>query len=387
MDFIQQSPVKMIFGENQLGKVIEETKKYGKRVLLVMGGESFRKNGYYDTLASALSEADMEIFELSRIKAPMLSKVREGITFCRKNKIDVILGIGGGTCMDVAKTIAFGVAQEEDIWDYLSGKFDGIGCDHLPVGTIVTFPSSGSDIDGATQITSDETGEQMGLNSIFPNFAWLNPSYMMSIDADHLVRGQITAFVQLSIGYLGLERSDVSENVAIAIMKSILRNLKKSINEPTNKEARANLMLASALTVSGVTTMGKDGDWVMYPMQAVMQNACKVPYTVSLAVLFPYWLKVVYSGQDIFKEYFVKVFGLDINGKNDKEILYEGISKILEMYRSFNYPTTFTEVSNSIDEKTMKEMIDMLGPMPSIYTEFTTEKMKSMMLNSINGNI
>lgn len=293
LDFIHQSPVKIIFGESNLPAVMEETRRYGKCVLLVLGGESFRKNGYYEVLTTALNNANMEIFEMSGIKTPILSKVREGIALCLEKKIDVILGIGGGTCMDMAKAIAFGVPRKEDIWGYFTGEFHGNGLSHLPVGTIVTFPSSGSELDPDVQITNDETGKPMGLDCIYPDFAWLNPAFMMSIDTENLVKGQITAFVQLSLGYLGVERSEVSERVSLALMKSILDNLRKSIESPLNKESRANLMLASALTVSGVSTYGKDGDWAIYPLQSVMQSVCQVPYTISLAVLFPYWLDMV----------------------------------------------------------------------------------------------
>jgi hypothetical protein len=385
LDFIHQSPVKIIFGESNLFAVVEETRRFGERVLLVLGGESFRKNGHYEKLTTALLNADMEIYEMSGIRTPILSKVREGIALCREKEIDVILGIGGGTCMDMAKAIAFGVFREEDVWGYFTGEFQGEGLSHLPVGTIVTFPSSGSELDPDAQITNDETGESMGLDCIFPDFAWLNPSFMMSISNENLVKGQITAFVQLSIGYLGLERSEVPERVSVALIKSILSNLRKSVEEPLNQEPRANLMLASALTVSGMPTFGKDGEWAIYPLQAVMQNICQVPYTISLAVLFPYWLDMVYGGQEIFKDYFVNVFDMEIAGKTDEQILHDGIKQILELYRSFGYPVNFKECSNRIDEGRLKEMIEMIGPISSIYTELTTEKIESMMIRSIKG--
>ena len=385
LDFIHESPVKIIFGENNLPAVVDETRRYGKRVLLVLGGESFRKNGYYETLTIALKNAYMEIFEMSGIRTPVLSKVREGIALCREKEIDVILGIGGGTCMDVAKAIAFGVPRKEDVWGYFTGEFQGKGLSHLPVGTIVTFPSSGSELDPDAQITNDETGEPLGLDCISPDFAWLNPSFMMSVDTENLVKGQITAFVQLSLGYLGVERSEVPERVSMALIKSILSNLQKSVEEPLSQEPRANLMLATALTVSGIPTFGKDGEWVIYPLQAVMQSVCHVPYTISLAVLFPYWLEGVYDGQEIFKDYFANVFELVIAGKTDEQILHDGIEKIFELYRSFGYPVNFKECSKHIEEEKLKEMIEMIGPLPSIFTELTTEKVETMMIHSIKG--
>lgn len=285
----------------------------------------------------------------------------------------------------MAKAIAFGVPRKEDVWGYFTGEFQGNGLSHLPVGTIVTYPSSGSELDPDAQITNDVTSEPMGIDCITPDFAWINPSFMMSIDTDNLVKGQLTAFAQLSLGYLGLERSEVSERVSVVLIKTILDNLRKSIEEPQNQEPRANLMLASALTVSGVPTFGKDGDWAIYPLQSVMQKACQVPYTISLAVLFPYWLDMVYGGQEIFKDYFNNIFDMDIARKTNEQILHDGIEEILELYRSFGYPVNFQECSNHIEKDKIKEMIKMLGPMPSIYTELTTEKIETMMLHSIKG--
>ena len=385
IDFIHSFPGKLLFGESLLSDVIKEIRQYGSRVLLIMGGESFRKNGYFDILTNSLSAADIEIFEMSGIRKPMLSKVHEGIALCREKKIDVILGIGGGTCMDVAKTIAFGVMQKEDIRSYLTGEFSGEGLPHLPVGTIPTFPSSGSDLNSSTQITCDKTGQQAGLNCVFPDFAWLNPAFMMSIDEKNLIQGQITSFVQLAMGYTGLERSEISENVSVTMMKAILSNLRKSIDERANQTVRADLMLTNALTVTGITTFGKSGDWVMYPLQSVMQTVCNVPYVISLAVLFPYWIRAVYSGQEVFKDFFVNVFDLDIIGKDDKQILEVGIQKIFEIYRSFNYPVNFKEASDNISIPLLKTEIEKFGPVESVYMKFSTEEIETMMLNSING--
>lgn len=384
-DFIYQSPVKMLFGEDQLNNVVEETKRYGKKVLLVFGGNSFRKNGHHKHLVTALEEADMEIYEMDGVKSPLLSKVREGIDFCKENDIEVILGIGGGTCMDVAKTIAFGVKQSEDILKYLTGEVSGEGLTCLPVGTIVTYPSSGSDLDAATQITDDETGEQMGLDCVYPSFAWLNPEFMMSLDNQSLVRGQITSFVHLSLAYLGLERSQVSEDIAVTMMKSIIKNLHNSIHDSEDKASRANLMLLSSLAINGITSMGKIGDWSMYPMQGIMQSACKVPYTISIGVFFPYWLKNVSGNHDIFKNYFENVFDITCDDKENNTIIEEGINKIFDLYREFEYPTCFSEASTSIDEKFIKSCTEMLASMPSIYTDWTSEKVERMLFEAIQG--
>lgn len=178
MEFTYYNPVKLFHGAEKLAEVAEEVRGFGDKVLLITGGESFHKNGYFDQLAKALEEKNVKVYEISGNRKPMLSIVRKGMELVKAENISSILGIGGGVCMDLAKTISFGVKQEIDIWDILSYAKQPDTMEHLPVGTIVTFPSSGSDMNGSTQITNDETGENAGLSDVFPNFSCMTAFHM-----------------------------------------------------------------------------------------------------------------------------------------------------------------------------------------------------------------
>ena len=324
--------------------------------------------------------------ELRGNRVPSLNVVRKGITLCREKQIGCVLGIGGGCCMDIAKTIAFGVKQNRDIWEYLTYQAEPDTMEHLPVGTIPTFPSSGSDMNGSTQITNDETSEQAGLSGVYPNFTWLNPTYIAKLPVELLIQGQITSFVQVSIAYLGLERSGVAETMALALMNSIRTNLRKLVKEPENQTVRAELMITSALNVSGLTSLGKNGDWSLYPLEGIIQNYYGVGYKQAITVLFPYWLKQCYGGQQVFKDYFAQMFGVDCNGKSDSEVLADGLNAIFAFYREFRFPTCFSEIKDcakNIDA--LHSAIALVGEQPSIYTTFTTEKTEKMLLESITG--
>lgn len=382
MEFTYYNPVKIFHGENKLKEVTAEIKSYGSKVLLITGGESFKKSGYYDKLAKALKENDITIYEISGNRIPSLNKVREGIALVKKEKIDSVIGIGGGTCMDIAKTIAFGVKQNNDIWEYLTYQKEPETIEHLPVGTIVTIPSSGSDMNGSTQITNDETLEQAGLSKIYPNFSWQNPEYMRSISNELLIDAQLTSFVQLSLGYIGLGKSDIAEGVSLTLMNSILENLDRSLLDSTDIEARSNLML----TVNGLTSLGKQGDWCLYPINAVIQNYCKVTYKQSIMVIFPYWIKLIYNGQPTIKDYFHKMFGVDILNQTDEMILYEGLEAIFDLYRKYGLAICFSEIKEFKEDKVgLHEMVLELGEMQSIYTVLTTEKIESMITEAIYG--
>jgi len=304
----------------------------------------------------------------------------------KAENISSILGIGGGVCMDLAKTIAFGVKQTTDIWDILSYAKSLDTMEHLPVGTIVTFPSSGSDMNGSTQITNDETGENVGLAEVYPNFSWQNPEYMLSIENEALISAQMTAYVQLALGYIGLGKSDIAENTSLALMNTLLDNLDKAIADSNDVDARSTLMTISALTVNGLTTLGKAGDWVLYPLNTIVMDYCNVAYKPCITVIFPYWIKMIYDGQEEINSYFNKAFDVVIEGREKKDILKDGLKAIFKLYRKYNLPINYSEIHEvKENSEALQESLEMLAGMQSIYTELTTEKVMQMINEAIHG--
>ena len=386
MEFTYYNPVKLFHGATKIGEVAEEVKSFGDKVLLITGGESFHKNGYFDKLKTELEEKNVQIYEISGNRKPLLSTVRKGMELVKAENISSILGIGGGVCMDLAKTIAFGVKQTTDIWDILSCAKSLDTMEHLPVGTIVTFPSSGSDMNGSTQITNDETGENVGLAEVYPNFSWQNPEYMLSIENEALISAQMTAYVQLALGYIGLGKSDIAENTSLALMNTLLDNLDKAIADSNDVDARSTLMTISALTVNGLTTLGKAGDWVLYPLNTIVMDYCNVAYKPCITVIFPYWIKMIYDGQEEINSYFNKAFDVVIEGREKKDILKDGLKAIFKLYRKYNLPINYSEIHEvKENSEALQESLEMLAGMQSIYTELTTEKVMQMINEAIHG--
>ena len=386
MEFTYYNPVKLFHGATKIGEVAEEVKSFGDKVLLITGGESFHKNGYFDKLKTELEEKNVQIYEISGNRKPLLSTVRKGMELVKAENISSILGIGGGVCMDLAKTIAFGVKQTTDIWDILSYAKSLDTMEHLPVVTIVTFPSSGSDMNGSTQITNDETGENVGLAEVYPNFSWQNPEYMLSIENEALISAQMTAYVQLALGYIGLGKSDIAENTSLALMNTLLDNLDKAIADSNDVDARSTLMTISALTVNGLTTLGKAGDWVLYPLNTIVMDYCNVAYKPCITVIFPYWIKMIYDGQEEINSYFNKAFDVVIEGREKKDILKDGLKAIFKLYRKYNLPINYSEIHEvKENSEALQESLEMLAGMQSIYTELTTEKVMQMINEAIHG--
>ena len=386
MEFTYYNPVKLFHGATKIGEVAEEVKSFGDKVLLITGGESFHKNGYFDKLKTELEEKNVQIYEISGNRKPLLSTVRKGMELVKAENISSILGIGGGVCMDLAKTISLGVKQTTDIWDILSYSKSLDTMEHLPVGTIVTFPSSGSDMNGSTQITNDETGENVGLAEVYPNFSWQNPEYMLSIENEALISAQMTAYVQLALGYIGLGKSDIAENTSLALMNTLLDNLDKAIADSNDVDARSTLMTISALTVNGLTTLGKAGDWVLYPLNTIVMDYCNVAYKPCITVIFPYWIKMIYDGQEEINSYFNKAFDVVIEGREKKDILKDGLKAIFKLYRKYNLPINYSEIHEvKENSEALQESLEMLAGMQSIYTELTTEKVMQMINEAIHG--
>lgn len=386
MEFTYYNPVKLYHGANQLAAVAKQVREYGKKTLLITGSASFHQNGYYDELAHAFHMEGIVIFELAGNRKPLLSTVRAGMSLVESKQIDSVIGIGGGVCMDLAKTIAFGVTQKADIWDLLSGSAQPDAGEHIPGGTIVTFPSSGSDMNGSTQITNDATGESAGLSGVFPNFSWQNPEYLMSIETDALISSQFASFVELSLGYIGQGTSNIAEAISATLMKTILENLERALKEPDDWDSRETLMIANSLAVNGLTTMGKTLDWILYPLNAAIMEYMGIAYRPCITTLFPYWIKLIYDGQPEIKRYFHEVFAVPIDDRNDDEILSEGLGAIFDLYQRYGIAIRLCDIRPITEDPTrLQRLLRPLSGMQSISKELSQELIRAMVSEAING--
>ena len=258
-DFIYDSDVRIFYGAGQLENVVQEIKKLGDKLLIVPTG-SFLASKHYAKLEQALTNAGLEITCMNTVKQLFLSKVNEGIKLCTENKVNVVLGIGGGVSMDLAKVIAFGVLNTDVLMEkFLTYEVSIEGLSMLPVVTISTNPMSGSETNADVQITLDESCLQVGCGVGKAVFTWLNPNYITSLPAHILAHGQMTTFVQLSINYLNLARSPFTEHYAEVSMTNILECLRRSLADKNGTDALGTLLLNSTLSLSGINDLGREG--------------------------------------------------------------------------------------------------------------------------------
>lgn len=390
-DFIYEGIVPIIYGADQIKTVTERIAKLGKNVLIV-SGTSFASGGNLNILRSELEYAGITTVCLENITEPLLSKVKEGISVCIKNKVDVVIGIGGGVCMDLAKAIAFGTKNTENpLEKYLTYEISTEGLSHLPVVTIPTNPMSGSETNSDVQITLDEDGLQVGCPLAYAEFTWLNPEYVMTLPTNILAYGQMTAFVQLSCNYLNLTRSIIAERFAEASMKTIISSLRESIADPSNQNAKGTLMIISALSISGINDLGREIEFVPYPLQSFAQRYLGLKYPQAMTGIFPYWMKAIYrasENKEIFYKYFEEVLNISIAGKTEEEIIHEALNALLAIYKEFGIASCYGELVN--DPKNRKELvkiIDSFGPMHCNIMTVDSESLADIIEDAISGNI
>lgn len=390
-DFIYDGGVRIIYGADQIALVSEEIAKLGKRALIVPTG-SFVAGGHYAAFQESLSTAGVQCFCLAAGKQPLLSRVNDGIDLCVREKIQVVVGIGGGVSMDLAKAIAFGALHTDTPMEkYLTYEASTEGLFGLPVVTVPTNPMSGSETNADVQITLDESGMQVGCNVGKAAFTWLNPDYMMSLPKKVLTYGQMTAFVQLSINYLNLTRSVLAEHYAEGSMKTILECLRRCLADAEDKEARGTLLLNSALSLSGINDFGREPEFIPYPLQSFAQRYLGLDYPQALNGLFPYWMKEIYhesNDKSIFYRYFKEILGVSTAGKEDEELLQEALQALKKLYQEFGIAFTYGEIADDPKEhEKLVEMIASFGPMPCKIMPVTAEKLAGMIEDAIAGRL
>jgi alcohol dehydrogenase len=284
-NFIFCNPTKIIFGKGEEARIGEEVKKYSNKILLHYGSSSIKKYGLYDKLIKSLKEKKIEIIELSGVQPnPRLGLVYNGIEICRKNNIDFILAVGGGSVIDSAKAIAAGVKYEGDVWDFY--KPDGKRArDILPVGVVLTIPAAGSESSGGSVILKEE-----GLlkryyvdNKLRPKFAILNPEITFTLPKDQ------TAFGISDILAHGMERYftniknvDFTDRLLEGTFKSLTRNAYTVIESPRDYGARAEIMWIGAIVHNDLLGTGRIGDWASHDIEHELSGIYDIAHGAGL---------------------------------------------------------------------------------------------------------
>lgn len=352
------SPTKMYFGKNAETNLSDALKEY-KKVLVVYGTGSIKKNGIYDKVIEELKKSKIEYFELSGVRAnPCISKVIEGIEVARKEHVDIVLAIGGGSVIDSAKSICVGYYYDGNPFDFNLHKVDPIKA--LPLGVVLTLSASGSELSDSCVVMDDDTLIKKGFNSdiVRPTFAIMNPEFTYSVNK-HQTGCGIVDIISHSLEryFTKSKNNDVCDILALAVIKETIRAGKVVIYNPNDYNARADLMLLGSLSHNGLTSLGKTKQMPIHQMEhALSAYDIGIAHGAGLSVLIPLWMGASYK-EDLakFAKFGKEIFGLS---GSEEECAKQGINMLKDFFVSIGMPVTLKEID--LEEKDIVKVVDMM---------------------------
>jgi hypothetical protein len=362
-NFVFYNPTKLVFGKNTVEKIGEYLKKDNvKKVLLLAGGGSIKKNGVYEKVVRSLVENGVEKIEVWGVRPnPVLSKVKEAISVAKNENVDAILAVGGGSVIDSAKAVAAGVRYEGDVWDFYSGKAKVK--EAMPLYAILTLSATGTEMNGNSVVTNEETLEKFSFSSIhvYPKVSVVDPEVQYALPQNQLVNGAVDAISHVMEYYFDGEEVSLTDRIDEGIIKTIMQTTEVLLDDPKNYDARANFALSTTLALNGVSGLGhKGGDWSSHAIEhALSALNPDVAHGAGLAVVFPAWMKYVCNqAPERFVQFGENIFGL----KNCKP--EEAINALSDWYKKIGAPTTLKELGfKEEDIEKLTEIASKMAPM------------------------
>lgn len=358
--FIYSYPTKVYFGEKAAEKALpEELKKTGKTVMVAYGGGSVKKNGVYEEICGYLRDAGKEIVDFSGIMPnPTYKKVQEGAALAREKGVDFILAVGGGSVIDCCKIVAVQAVTEKDIWE-MEFKDHVYPADFLPMGAVVTASGTGAEMNNGAVITNEDTREKAGVLGAYASFAVLDPAYTMSLPAKQVISGAFDTLSHSMETYLGSPRDlTLSDEIAEAVMRNVIRNIRVLLKDMNDWEARSELMWASAMAENGILKIGKVTDFQAHQIEHQLGAYTDCNHGQGLAVIHPVLYRHIYKdGVKQFARMAQKVWEISPQGKSQEELAEAGIEALADFVREIGMPRTFTEMGIT-DKSVLKKVAD-----------------------------
>ena len=375
-DFSFFSPTKFIFGKGVTDKVGDHLADYGfKRVLVVYGKGSVVSNGTLKRVTDSLHSAGIEFVEHGGVRPnPEITSVRAGLEKAREFEIDLVLAIGGGSVIDCAKSIGVSYDYKGDPWDFSSKKAPITHS--LPVACVLTIPAAGSEASDSCVISNDELGLKSGMNSdiIRPKFAFMDPELTFTLPTYQTVAGITDMIAHICERFFsGVGPVPVTDNIAVGLIRAIMAEAPIVLEDPTNYDARANIMWSSTLAHNGIAGIGRGiggrvGDWSSHGLEHELSALdTTITHGAGLAVIMPAWMRYVCEA-DVgrFVLFAHELFGIDPADESEQAYLdaaYAGIDALQEFFVSLGMPETLDDFGLSKDdiEKMIPTLIENKG--------------------------
>ena len=353
-NFTYCNPTKIYFGKGALDSLKAELPKYGKNVLLVYGGGSIKKNGVYEKVTAILRECGKTVAEDAGVMPnPTVDKLHEGIERAKAAKADFILAVGGGSVCDYAKALSVSINCEEDPWDKYFIRFEEPSCELVPVGCVLTMVGTGSEMNGGSVITNREQKLKIGHvfgEEVFPKFSVLDPEFTFTLPKYQMVAGFYDIMSHILEQYFSGTDDNTSDYVMEGLLRSLIHSALIAVDDPTNYEARSNIMWTATWALNTFVAKGKDTDWEVHMLGQAVGAITNATHGMTLAaVSMPYYKHILPYGLAKFKRYAVNVWGISAAGKTDEQVACEGLAAMEAWMRKLGLVMDLTSLGVTED--------------------------------------
>lgn len=358
-NFIYENKTKVYFGKGGVKEYLGcALKHYGSNVMLAYGDGSVKKNGVYDEVMEILKAAGKNVTEFSGIMPnPTYAKVQEGARLVGENSVDFILAVGGGSVIDCCKIVSAQAKLDEDIWELETVK-RGFPAEFIPMGAIVTASGTGSEMNAGAVITNEDKKIKCGLFGAQADFAFLDPTYTMSVPFKQVISGAFDTLSHAMETYFGKpDESNLSDDFSEAVMRSVIKNMRILLKDHDDYEARSELMWASSMAENGILKIGKITDFQAHQIEHQLGAYTDCNHGQGLAVIHPVLYRHIYKdGVSRFARFAENVWKIAGNGTAEETAL-AGIKALANFIKEVGLPTTFTEmgIPNDTDFKAIAD--------------------------------
>ncbi len=370
-NFAYCNPTKLYFGDESLNYLKEELPKYGKKVVLIYGGGSIKKNGIYDEVAKLLIDSGKDVAEISGVMPnPTLAKLYEGVEIARKHHADLLLAVGGGSVCDYSKAVAVSVNCKDDPWEKYYVRFEEPDCDIIPVGCVLTMAGTGSEMNAGSVITNEKTKQKIGhvfaSEAVMPRFTVLNPNYTLTLPKYQMVSGIYDIFNHICEQYFSGEDDNTSDYISEGLMRSVIHSSRIAVQNPQDYEARSNIMWTATWALNTLVAKGKASDWMVHMLGQAVGGYTNATHGMTLsAVSLAYYHYILPYGLAKFVRFAKNVWDVDPTGKTDEQIAEEGLSAMEAWMKEIGVVMHLSEFG--VTEDNLESIADLTLPMNGGY--------------------
>ena len=365
-DFNFYAPTQVVFGRSSEEKLPALVKNYGgTKVLVHYGGGSAKRSGLLDKVFGLLTEAGIPFVKLGGVVPnPLLSKVEEGIALCRKEGVDFILAVGGGSVIDSSKAIGYGVPYSGSVWDFWEGKAQPQAC--LPIGPILTIPAAGSEMSSSCVVTKDEGLIKRGVNSDLcrPKFAIMNPERTFTLPPYQTAAGATDIMMHTMERYFTRHQDmTLTDNIAEALLRTVKDCALEVMKQPEDYRNRAQIMWAGSLAHNDLTECGTEKDFATHRLEHELSASFGATHGAGLAALWPSWARYVMKDEQNvprFVRFAVNVMGVENDFTNPRGTAERGVEAMEQFFRMMGMPTNIYELlGREVTDDEIDHMVQM----------------------------